>query len=79
MIDRLIPLFAIIGVVSSIGYLYVIAYVLYNTWGHLAPAAVKRAKQNAKDMPDTHNNNAVSRISSEKGKWSKKRQQHPHN
>ncbi len=62
MIDRLIPLFAIIGVVSSIGYLYVIAYVLYNTCGHLAPAAVKRAKQNAKDMAATQNTNAVAKV-----------------
>ena len=62
MIDRLIPLFAIIGVVSSIGYLYVIAYVLYNTWGHLAPAAVKRPKQNAKDMAATQNTNAVAKV-----------------
>ena len=62
MIDRLIHLFAIIGVVSSIGYLYVIAYVLYNTWGHLAPAAVKRAKQNAKDMAATQNTNAVAKV-----------------
>ena len=63
MIDRLIPLFAIIGVVSSIGYLYVIGHVLYNTWGQLAPAAaVKRAKQNAKDMAATQNTNAVAKV-----------------
>ena len=50
MIERLIPLFAIIGLLYSLGYLSMIAYVLYSKWRHLAPAAAKRAKQGAKDL-----------------------------
>ncbi|MGB4881766.1 MAG: hypothetical protein WBO82_01835 [Neisseria sp.] len=33
MIERLIPIFVVVGVLSSIGYLSLLVYVIYSKWG----------------------------------------------
>ncbi len=36
MIDRLIPIFAVVGFVSCMAYVSLIVWVLYSKWGHFA-------------------------------------------
>ena len=62
MIERLIPIFAVVGIISSIGYLSLLGWGIYSQWGrfinlfsasgNVKPIKKKRFKANVTHSAD---------------------------